>query len=152
MYFWERERETETETETETEHEWGKGRERGRHRIQSRLQVLSCQHRDQWGLQPTNHEIRTWAEVGHLTNWATQVPWDEEKFLNNSEPWAHASDLCDGVGVHACVGWGCKIKKKKEMASLVYCVYIYTFKNMMLKVILVEQNTVISATLKASWQ
>ena len=31
--------------ETEREHEQGRGRERGRHRIQSRLQALSCQHR-----------------------------------------------------------------------------------------------------------
>ena len=29
----------------ETEHEQGRGRERGRHRIQSRLHALSCQHR-----------------------------------------------------------------------------------------------------------
>ena len=29
----------------ETEHEWGRVRERGRHRIRSRLQALSCQHR-----------------------------------------------------------------------------------------------------------
>ena len=31
--------------ERETEHEHGRGRERGRHRIQSRLQALSCQRR-----------------------------------------------------------------------------------------------------------
>ena len=31
--------------ERETEHELGRGRETGRHRIQSRLQALSCQHR-----------------------------------------------------------------------------------------------------------
>ena len=35
--------------ETETAHEWGRGRERGRHRTQSRLQALSCQHRAPWG-------------------------------------------------------------------------------------------------------
>ena len=39
VYFWERER------ERETEHESGRSRERGRHRIQSRLQALSHQHR-----------------------------------------------------------------------------------------------------------
>ena len=38
---WERERERERETECE----WERGRERGRHRIWSRLQALSCQHR-----------------------------------------------------------------------------------------------------------
>ena len=26
------------------------------------------------GLELTNHEIMTWAEVGRLTDWATQVP------------------------------------------------------------------------------
>ena len=26
------------------------------------------------GPEPTNHEIMTWTEVGHLTNWGTQVP------------------------------------------------------------------------------
>ena len=26
------------------------------------------------GLEPTNREIMTWAEVGRLTNWATQAP------------------------------------------------------------------------------
>ena len=37
-------RETERERERVSKYEWGKGRERGRHRIQSRLQALSCQH------------------------------------------------------------------------------------------------------------
>ena len=32
-----------------TEHECGRGRERGRHRIWSRFQALSCQHRAQHG-------------------------------------------------------------------------------------------------------
>ena len=31
--------------ETETEYEWVRGRERGTHRLRSRLQALSCQHR-----------------------------------------------------------------------------------------------------------
>ena len=35
--------------ETKTEHEQGRGRERGRHRIWSRLQALSFQHRAQHG-------------------------------------------------------------------------------------------------------
>ena len=26
------------------------------------------------GLEPTNHEIMTWTEVGRLTNWATRAP------------------------------------------------------------------------------
>ena len=39
IHFWERER----------QHEQGRGGERGRHRIRSRLQALSCQHRVQCG-------------------------------------------------------------------------------------------------------
>ena len=45
IYFW----------ETETEREEGRGRERGGHRIQSRLQALSCQHRAWLGAQ--THEL-----------------------------------------------------------------------------------------------
>ena len=67
IYFWERER------ERETEREWGRNRERGRHRIRSRLQALSCQHRSDAGLEPRNCKIMTWAEVGRVTDWATQV-------------------------------------------------------------------------------
>ena len=45
---------------TETEHEQGRARERGRHRIGSRLQALSCQHRAQRGLKLPDREIVTW--------------------------------------------------------------------------------------------
>ena len=38
----------------------------------SRLWAVSTE--PSTGLEPTNHEIVTWAEVGRLTNWATQVP------------------------------------------------------------------------------
>ena len=58
----------------ETECEQRRGRERGRHRIRSRLQAPSCQHRARRGARPTNGEIMTWADVGRLTDWATQVP------------------------------------------------------------------------------
>ena len=60
--------------ERETEHEQGRGKERGRHRIQSssRLWVVSIE--PDMGFEPTNREIMTWAEVGHSTDWATQVP------------------------------------------------------------------------------
>ena len=49
----------------ETEHEQGRGRERGRHRIWSRLQALSCQHR----ARP-----RTWTH--RLA--PTHRPWDHD--------------------------------------------------------------------------
>ena len=70
-YYFERQR--------EPQHAQQRGRERGRHRIQSRLQALSCQHRAQRGggggaLELTNCEMVTWAEAGHLTDWAIQEP------------------------------------------------------------------------------
>ena len=39
-------------------------------RIWSRLRADSRQPHE--GFEPTNHEITTWAKVGHLTDWATQ--------------------------------------------------------------------------------
>ena len=38
----------------------------------SRLWAVSTE--PDMGLKPMNHEIVTWAEGGHLTNWATQEP------------------------------------------------------------------------------
>ena len=52
----------------------GRGRERGRHGIQSRLQVLSHQHRAWCRARTHEREIMTWAEVGRSTDWATQAP------------------------------------------------------------------------------
>ena len=40
----------------------------------SRLQAVNTE--PDAGLEPTNHEITTWAEVRRLTDWATQVPPD----------------------------------------------------------------------------
>ena len=44
----------------DTEHKWGRGRETGRHRIPSRLQVLSCQHTAWCGARarkPRDHDL-----------------------------------------------------------------------------------------------
>ena len=38
----------------------------------SRLWAVSTEH--DAGLEPTDREIVTWAEVGRLTDWATQAP------------------------------------------------------------------------------
>ena len=54
IYFWKKEREREREWE-KTERELGRGRERQRHRIWSRLQALSCQHRAWHG---RTHELQ----------------------------------------------------------------------------------------------
>ena len=66
LFLRERERERENErgeaeTEGDTESEAG-----------SRLWAVSTE--PDVGLKPTNCEIMTWAEVGLLTDWATQVP------------------------------------------------------------------------------
>ena len=38
---------------------------------------------------------------------------DEENFENNSEPWAHALDLCKTMSEHTCLEV-CKFTKKKK--------------------------------------
>ena len=58
IYFWER----------QTECEWGRGREGGRHRIPSRLQALSCQHRGRlgaWIYEPRDYDL-SWSQT---LNW-----------------------------------------------------------------------------------
>ena len=60
----------ERERQKKTERELGRSREKGRHRILSRLQAPSWQHRVQHGAQIhelMNCEIMTWAEVRCLT-------------------------------------------------------------------------------------
>ena len=40
------------------------------------------------GLQPTSCEIMTWDEVGHWTDWDTQMPWiDFLKFILRERAW-----------------------------------------------------------------
>ena len=64
IYFWDRDKQSmsgrEAEREGDTEPE-GSG-----------LSAVSTE--PDAGLEPTNHEIMTWAEVRRLTNWATQAP------------------------------------------------------------------------------
>ena len=57
-------------TERETEHEQA----RGRHRIGNRLQALSHQPRAQRGARTHGPRDRDLAEVGRLTDCATQAP------------------------------------------------------------------------------
>ena len=63
--FWQGERQSVSregaEREGDTESEAG-----------SRLRAVSTE--PDAGLEPTNHEIMTWAEVGCSTDWATQAP------------------------------------------------------------------------------
>ena len=52
----------------------GGGSERGRHRIRNRLQALSCQHKARRGARTHGPRDRDLAEVGRLTDCATQAP------------------------------------------------------------------------------
>ena len=65
IYFWERERDSMSgggaESEGDTESAVG-----------SRLWAVSTE--PDVGLELKNREIMTWAEVGRLTDWATQAP------------------------------------------------------------------------------
>ena len=48
----------------------------------SRLWAVSTE--PDTGLELVNHEIMTWAEVGHLTDWATQAP-QQSPSLNSGQ-------------------------------------------------------------------
>ena len=63
IYFWETEWAGEGQREGETQNP-----------KQAPGSELSAQSPEQAGLELTNREIMTWAEVGSSTNWATQVP------------------------------------------------------------------------------
>ena len=47
------------------------------------------------GLELTNREIMTWAEVGHSTDWATQAPLEEFLKMNY---WGGGGHLGGSVG------------------------------------------------------
>ena len=74
IYFWERAADRQTDSVS-----GGRGRERGRHRIWSRLQALSCQHRSQrgaWIHRLRDHDLsRSW-----MLNWLSH-PGSPRKFL-----------------------------------------------------------------------
>ena len=67
--------------EKERESRRGAERERGRHRIRSRLQVLSCQHRAQhraWTHQPWDHDLSWSWTLNQLSHSGTPVDLFEE--------------------------------------------------------------------------
>ena len=67
--------------EREKQCEWGgaEGQRGIESKAGSRFWVVSTE--PDTGLEPTNREIKTWAEVGHLTNWATQTPLKISKLV-----------------------------------------------------------------------
>ena len=62
----------ESDRERDRDREWaGEGGERGRHRIQRRLQALSCQHRSQRGArthEPWDHDLSWGQMLNQLTH------------------------------------------------------------------------------------
>ena len=61
--------------ETETEREGGGGEEiEGYTDSEAGSRLWGVSTEPDMGLKLTNREIMTWAEVGSLTDWATQVP------------------------------------------------------------------------------
>ena len=63
------------ERQRETEHEQGRGREReGDRESEAGSRHRAVSTKPNAGLELTSCEIMTWAEVGCLTDWATQVP------------------------------------------------------------------------------
>ena len=65
IYFWDR----------ETEHERGRVREReGDTESETGFRLWAVSTEPDTGLELTNREIMAWAKVGHLSDWATQVP------------------------------------------------------------------------------
>ena len=63
IHFWERE--TEREREREHKQEWTQREGDTETKAGARLEAVSTG--PDTGLEPTNHEIMTWAEVGRLT-------------------------------------------------------------------------------------
>ena len=74
LFLKERERERQSMSGVGAEREGDTESEAG-----SRLWAVST--KPNAGLELTNHEIMTWAEVGRLTDWATQAPQKYEIFL-----------------------------------------------------------------------
>ena len=84
----------------ETEHERARGRERGRHRIRNRLQALSHQPRARHRARTHGPRDCDLAEVGRLTDCATQAPrkhyifYLETFFFNSKLPREEFPHLC----------------------------------------------------------
>ena len=141
--------------ERQTEHELGRVREREdtESEASSRLWVVSTE--PDIGLEPTDHEIMTWAEVRCLTNWATQVPRYEWVFhkclyrrfpkLGGTEEWVILIQclnedrgkcvcVCVCMCKHACTckcacmwmcAWDCMNAWQKGCVWVCVCMYVY---------------------------
>ena len=67
IYFWQRER------ERETEHEQGGTEREGDTESETGSRIWAVSTEPDAGLELTDREIMTWAEVSRSTDWATQA-------------------------------------------------------------------------------
>ena len=67
----------------ETEHKWGGTEREGDKESESGSRLWAVSTEPKAGLKLTECEIMTWAEVGCLTNWATQAPQEIPPILYN---------------------------------------------------------------------
>ena len=71
VYFWKRERQSVS---------GGRAEREGDMESEAASRLWAASTEPNVGLEPTNREIMAWAEVGRLTNWATQTPQDRFVF------------------------------------------------------------------------
>ena len=90
------------ESQRESEHEQGRGRGRGRHRIPSRLQALSCQHRAP--CRPWDHDLSRSQMLNRLSHpGAPVLPW--ESIVRSKRYWkeiwiqGHRKSFSKGEGL-----------------------------------------------------
>ena len=95
--------------ETETEHEWGRGREReGDTESEAGSRLWAISPEPDAGLELTDREIVTWAEVGRLTDWATQAPRVLDRLLMGH---LASRKAC------ACTGLDCAVLSSDNLAN-----------------------------------
>ena len=64
----------------------GKGqREEGDTESEADFRLRAVSTEPNAGLEPMNHEMMTWAEVGRLTDWITQEQPPENKYFNKNK-------------------------------------------------------------------
>ena len=78
-YFWE------TDRQSDCVCELGKGQREGDTESKAGFRLCTVSTEPNAGLELTNRKIMTWAEVGCLTDWATQVPQTISNFEDESQ-------------------------------------------------------------------
>ena len=76
-----------------------RGRERGDTESEAGSRLWAINTKPDMRLEPMNHEIITWAEVGRLTDWTTQAP-QKLLFCSEDRPWEseNCSVKCSNLG------------------------------------------------------